>query len=84
EIASWIAKIFQGIVDTVKFIGTHKDEVVTFGKIFAGICATKKIGDVIVWLEKLKKSLLEIQAIDALSGGLGTGGIKSSVGKGVV
>lgn len=83
EIASWIAKIFQGIVDTVKFIGTHKDEVVTFGKIFAGIWATKKIGDVIVWLEKLKKSLLEIQAIDALSGGLGTGGIKSSVGKGV-
>ena len=84
EIAGWIAKIFQGIVDTVKFIGTHKDEVVTFGKIFAGIWATKKIGDVIVWLEKLKKSLLEIQAIDALSGGLGTGGIKSSVGKGVV
>lgn len=84
EIASWIAKIFQGIVDTVKFIGTHKDEVVTFGKIFAGIWATKKIGDVIVWLEKLKKSLLEIQAIDALSGGLGTGGIKSSVGKGIV
>ncbi|UPS10775.1 phage tail tape measure protein [Lactococcus lactis] len=83
EIASWIAKIFQGIVDTVKFIGTHKDEVVTFGKIFAGIWATKKIGDVIVWLEKLKKSLLEIQAIDALSGGLGTGGIKSSIGKGV-
>lgn len=84
EIAGWIAKIFQGIVDTVKFIGTHKDEVVTFGKIFAGIWATKKIGDVIVWLEKLKKSLLEIQAIDALSGGLGTGGIKTSVGKGVV
>lgn len=84
EIAGWIAKIFQGIVDTVKFIGTHKDEVVTFGKIFAGIWATKKIGDVIVWLKKLKKSLLEIQAIDALSGGLGTGGIKSSVGKGVV
>lgn len=83
EIASWIAKIFQGIVDTVKFIGTHKDEVVTFGKIFAGIWATKKIGDVIVWLEKLKKSLLEIQAIDALSGGLGTGGVKASVGKGV-
>ncbi|WP_282671849.1 phage tail tape measure protein [Lactococcus lactis] len=83
EIAGWIAKIFQGIVDTVKFIGTHKDEVVTFGKIFAGIWATKKIGDVIVWLEKLKKSLLEIQAIDALSGGLGTGGIKSSVGKDV-
>nr|WP_235187801.1 phage tail tape measure protein [Lactococcus lactis] len=83
EIASWIAKIFQGIVDTVKFIGTHKDEVLTFGKIFAGIWATKKIGDVIVWLEKLKKSLLEIQAIDALSGGLGTGGIKSSIGKGV-
>lgn len=83
EIAGWIAKIFQGIVDTIKFIGTHKDEVVTFGKIFAGIWATKKIGDVIVWLEKLKKSLLEIQAIDALSGGLGTGGIKSSVGKGV-
>ncbi|WP_282667837.1 phage tail tape measure protein [Lactococcus cremoris] len=83
EIAGWIAKIFQGIVDTVKFIGTHKDEVVTFGKIFAGIWATKKIGDVIVWLEKLKKSLLEIQAIDALSGGLGTGGIKASVGKGV-
>ena len=83
EIAGWIAKIFQGIVDTVKFIGTHKDEVVTFGKIFAGIWATKKIGDVIVWLEKLKKSLLEIQAIDALSGGLGTGGIKSSVGKGI-
>ena len=83
EIAGWIAKIFQGIVDTVKFIGTHKDEVITFGKIFAGIWATKKIGDVIVWLEKLKKSLLEIQAIDALSGGLGTGGIKSSVGKGV-
>lgn len=51
EIASWIAKIFQGIVDTVKFIGTHKDEVVTFGKIFAEIWATKKIGDVIVWLE---------------------------------
>ncbi len=83
EIASWIAKIFQGIVDTVKFIGTHKDEVVTFGKIFAGIWATKKIGDVIVWLEKLKKSLLEIQAIDALSGGLGTGGLKTSVGKGI-
>ncbi|WP_332407178.1 phage tail tape measure protein [Pseudolactococcus laudensis] len=83
EIAGWIAKIFQGIVDTVKFIGNHKDEVVTFGKIFAGIWATKKIGDVIVWLEKLKKSLLEIQAIDALSGGLGTGGIKASVGKGV-
>lgn len=83
EIAGWIAKIFQGIVDTVKFIGTHKDEVVTFGKIFAGIWATKKIGDVIVWLKKLKKSLLEIQAIDALSGGLGTGGIKASAGKGV-
>ncbi|MRL48248.1 phage tail tape measure protein, partial [Lactococcus lactis subsp. cremoris] len=83
EIAKWIAEIFQKLVDTVKFIGTHKDEVVTFGKIFAGIWATKKIGDVIVWLKKLKKSLLEIQAIDALSGGLGTGGIKASVGKGV-
>lgn len=80
EIAGWIAKIFQGIVDTVKFIGTHKDEVVTFGKIFAGIWATKKIGDIIVWLEKLKKSLLEIQAIDALSGGLGTGGIQGIQG----
>jgi phage tail tape measure protein, TP901 family, core region len=84
EIAGWIANIFQGIVDTVKFIGSHKEVVVTFGKAFAAIWATKKIGDVIVWVEKLKKSLLEVQAIDALSGGLGTGGIKTSVGKSVV
>ncbi len=82
EIAEWVARIFQGIVDTVKFIGTHKDEVVKFGEIFAAIWAIKKIGDVIVYLEKLKKSLLEIQAIDALSGGLGTGGIGKSVAAG--
>lgn len=81
EIASWIAKIFQGLVNIVKFIGENKDEVVVFGKAFAAIWATKKIGDVIVWLEKLKTSLLEIKAIDALSGGLGTNGIKTSAAK---
>lgn len=84
EIASWIAQIFQKIVDTVKYLGTHKKEVITFGKAFAAIWATKKIGDVLVYLSKLKSSLLEIKAIDALSGGLGTGTLKPSVEKGIV
>lgn len=84
EIASWIAKIFQGLVNTVKFIGENKDLVVDFGKAFAAIWTTKKIGDVIVWLEKLKTSLLEIKSIDALSGGLGTANIVGSTGKGAV
>lgn len=83
EIASWIAKIFQGIVDTVKFIGTHKDEVVTFGKIFAGIWATKKIGDALSMVKKINNELKIMSGINALSDALSGGGIKSSVGKGV-
>lgn len=43
EIAGWIAKIFQGIIETVKFIGTHKEEVVNFGKAFAAIWVTKRL-----------------------------------------
>lgn len=81
EIANWIAKAFQGVVDIVKFIGTHKQEVKDFAIVFGSIWATKKIGDVIVWLEKLKTTLLEIKGIDALSGGLGTGSLKGNIGK---
>lgn len=83
EIASWIAKIFQGIVDTVKFIGTHKDEVVTFGKIFAGIWAVNKIGDALSMVKKINNELKIMSGINALSDALSGGGIKSSVGKGV-
>ncbi|MFK4973719.1 phage tail tape measure protein [Lactococcus garvieae] len=81
EIALGIAKIFQGIVDIVKYIGAHKDEVIIFGKAFAAIWAVNKIGDTLIWLDKVRNSLLEIKAIDALSGGLGTGGLSKSAGR---
>ena len=81
EIAIGVSKVFQGIVNLVKYIGTHKDEVIVFGKAFAAIWAVNKIGNTLIWLDKVRNSLLEIKAIDALSGGLGTGGISKGAGK---
>lgn len=84
EIAQWIADFFQTLVNIVKFIGTHKEEVVDFGKAFAAIWGVEKIGDALAWLGKIKTSLLEIKGIDALSGGLGGGGVTGGLEKGVV
>ncbi|WP_019299698.1 phage tail tape measure protein [Lactococcus garvieae] len=81
EIAIGVSKVFQGIVNLIKYIGTHKDEVIVFGKAFAAIWAVNKIGNTLIWLDKVRNSLLEIKAIDALSGGLGTGGISKGAGK---
>ena len=87
EIAKWIAEIFQKLVDTVKFIGEHKDFVVNTAKVFASIWAVNKIGDALAMVKKINNELKIMSGMnalsDALSGGLGTGGIKSSVGKGV-
>lgn len=83
EIASWIAKIFQGIVDTVKFIGEHKDFVVNTAKVFASIWAVNKIGDALAMVKKINNELKIMSGMNALSDALSGGGIKSSVGKGV-
>lgn len=82
EIASWIAKIFQGIVDTVKFIGEHKDFVVNTAKVFASIWAVNKIGDALAMVKKINNELKIMSGMNALSDALSGGGIKSSVGKG--
>lgn len=82
EIASWIAKIFQGIVDTVKFIGEHKDFVVNTAKVFASIWAVNKIGDALVMVKKINNELKIMSGINALSDALSGGGIKTSVAKG--
>lgn len=84
EIANWIADFFKTLVNIVKFIGQNKDVVVDFGKAFAAIWGVKKIGDALVWLNKIKTSLLEIKGIDALSGGLGGGGVAGGLEKGAV
>ena len=83
EIASWIAKIFQKLVDTVKFIGEHKDFVVNTAKVFASIWAVNKIGDALSMVKKINNELKIMSGINALSDALSGGGIKSSVGKGV-
>lgn len=83
EIASWIAKIFQGIVDTVKFIGEHKDFVVNTAKVFASIWAVNKIGDALAMVKKINNELKIMSGMNALSDALSGGGIKSSVGKGI-
>lgn len=83
EIAGWIAKIFQGIVDTVKFIGEHKDFVVNTAKVFASIWAVNKIGDALAMVKKINNELKIMSGMNALSDALSGGGIKSSVGKGV-
>ncbi|MGF1982987.1 phage tail tape measure protein [Lactococcus taiwanensis] len=83
EIAGWIAKIFQGIVDTVKFIGEHKDFVVNTAKVFASIWAVNKIGDALSMVKKINNELKIMSGMNALSDALSGGGIKSSVGKGV-
>jgi TP901 family phage tail tape measure protein len=83
EIASWIAKIFQGIVDTVKFIGEHKDFVVNTAKVFASIWAVNKIGDALAMVKKINNELKIMSGMNALSDALSGGGIKTSVGKGV-
>ncbi|MDU1629738.1 MAG: phage tail tape measure protein, partial [Lactococcus lactis] len=84
EIAGWIAKIFQGIVDTVKFIGEHKDFVVNTAKVFASIWAVNKIGDALAMVKKINNELKIMSGMHALSDALSGGGVKSSVGKGVV
>lgn len=84
EIASWIAEIFQKLVDTVKFIGEHKDFVVNTAKVFASIWAVNKIGDALSMVKKINNELKIMSGINALSDALSGGGIKSSVGKDVV
>lgn len=84
EIAKWIAEIFQKLVDTVKFIGEHKDFVVNTAKVFASIWAVNKIGDALAMVKKINNELKIMSGINALSDALSGGGIKSSVGKGVV
>ncbi|MCT3099752.1 phage tail tape measure protein [Lactococcus lactis] len=84
EIAGWIAEIFQKLVDTVKFIGEHKDFVVNTAKVFASIWAVNKIGDALSMVKKINNELKIMSGINALSDALSGGGIKSSVGKGVV
>lgn len=83
EIASWIAEIFQKLVDTVKFIGEHKDFVVNTAKVFASIWAVNKIGDALAMVKKINNELKIMSGMNALSDALSGGGIKSSVGKGV-
>ena len=84
EIAKWIAEIFQKLVDTVKFIGEHKDFVVNTAKVFASIWAVNKIGDALAMVKKINNELKIMSGMNALSDALSGGGIKSSVGKGVV
>lgn len=83
EIASWIAEIFQKLVDTVKFIGEHKDFVVNTAKVFASIWAVNKIGDALSMVKKINNELKIMSGINALSDALSGGGIKTSIGKGV-
>lgn len=83
EIASWIAEIFQKLVDTVKFIGEHKDFVVNTAKVFASIWAVNKIGDALAMVKKINNELKIMSGMNALSDALSGGGIKSSVGKGI-
>lgn len=83
EIASWIAEIFQKLVDTVKFIGEHKDFVVNTAKVFASIWAVNKIGDALAMVKKINNELKIMSGMNALSDALSGGGIKTSVGKGV-
>ncbi|WKG35971.1 phage tail tape measure protein [Lactococcus lactis] len=83
EIASWIAEIFQKLVDTVKFIGEHKDFIVNTAKVFASIWAVNKIGDALAMVKKINNELKIMSGMNALSDALSGGGIKSSVGKGV-
>ncbi|MFZ2601688.1 MAG: phage tail tape measure protein [Lactococcus lactis] len=83
EIAKWIAEIFQKLVDTVKFIGEHKDFVVNTAKVFASIWAVNKIGDALAMVKKINNELKIMSGMHALSDALSGGGIKSSVGKGV-
>ncbi|MDM7645012.1 phage tail tape measure protein [Lactococcus lactis] len=83
EIAKWIAEIFQKLVDTVKFIGEHKDFVVNTAKVFASIWAVNKIGDALAMVKKINNELKIMSGINALSDALSGGGIKASVGKGV-
>ncbi|MGF2047499.1 phage tail tape measure protein [Lactococcus lactis] len=83
EIAGWIAEIFQKLVDTVKFIGEHKDFVVNTAKVFASIWAVNKIGDALAMVKKINNELKIMSGMNALSDALSGGDIKSSVGKGV-
>lgn len=83
EIASWIAEIFQKLVDTVKFIGEHKDFVVNTAKVFASIWAVNKIGGALAMVKKINNELKIMSGMNALSDALSGGGIKTSVGKGV-
>lgn len=83
EIAGWIAEIFQKLVDTVKFIGEHKDFVVNTAKVFASIWAVNKIGDALAMVKKINNELKIMSGMNALSDALSGGGIKTSVGKGV-
>lgn len=83
EIAGWIAEIFQKLVDTVKFIGEHKDFVVNTAKVFASIWAVNKIGDALAMVKKINNELKIMSGMNALSDALSGGGIKSSIGKGV-
>lgn len=82
EIAGWIAEIFQKLVDTVKFIGEHKDFVVNTAKVFASIWAVNKIGDALAMVKKINNELKIMSGMNALSDALSGGGIKTSVGKG--
>ncbi|MCT0045238.1 phage tail tape measure protein [Lactococcus lactis] len=82
EIASWIAEIFQKLVDTVKFIGEHKDFVVNTAKVFASIWAVNKIGDALAMVKKINNELKIMSGMNALSDALSGGGIKTSIGKG--
>ncbi|MCT1171944.1 phage tail tape measure protein [Lactococcus lactis] len=82
EIAGWIAEIFQKLVDTVKFIGEHKDFVVNTAKVFASIWAVNKIGDALAMVKKINNELKIMSGMNALSDALSGGGIKTSIGKG--
>ncbi|MBB5887751.1 phage tail tape measure protein [Lactovum miscens] len=70
DIADLIANIFQGTVDIVKFIGAHKQEVITIGEIFAGIWAVNKIGDALIMVKKINNELKIMSGYNALSNAL--------------
>ena len=86
DIAGWIANIFQGTVDIVKFIGAHKQEVITIGEIFAGIWAVNKIGDALIMVKKINNELKIMSGYNALSNALAgrPGSIGAVAGKSAV
>ncbi|GAX05365.1 phage tail tape measure protein [Secundilactobacillus pentosiphilus] len=66
-IARGVGDVAKLLVDSIEYLGKHTQQVKTFGVVLAGIFATKKILDFIMYIRRARDALMAFKAVDAVS-----------------